>query len=156
MIKMEIPDKTTNQRGDTIIEVLMAIAVIGMVLGSSFGIVNRSLAIGRDSQERSEALKIAESQLEKLKTATSDPSNGFFSIPDSTYYCLDNSLQVLNNQDIEVIPRSTQYNAGCRLGSDQRYRASIKRDGNVFTVIARWDSIRGSTVESEVKMLYRT
>ncbi|MCA9323505.1 prepilin-type N-terminal cleavage/methylation domain-containing protein, partial [Candidatus Saccharibacteria bacterium] len=57
-----------SQRGDTIVEVLLAMAVIGMVLGAAFGIANRSVAIGRSAQERTEALKIAESQVELLKT----------------------------------------------------------------------------------------
>lgn len=75
-----------KQRGDTIIEVLLAMSVIGLVLGSSFGIANRSLAIGRAAQERTEALKIAESQLELLKefpdkiNAYSDPLNNEFCI----------------------------------------------------------------------------
>ena len=57
-----------KQRGDTIIEVLLAMSVIGVVLGSAFGIANRSLATGRAAQERTDALKIAETQLELLKT----------------------------------------------------------------------------------------
>lgn len=59
--------KYFKQRGDTIVEVLLAMAVIGMVLGVAYGIANRSVAIGRSAQERSEALKFAESQLELIK-----------------------------------------------------------------------------------------
>ena len=57
-----------NQIGDTIIEVLLAMSVIGLVLGAAFGIANRSVSIGQEAQERSEALKIAESQLELFKS----------------------------------------------------------------------------------------
>ncbi len=57
----------SKQRGDTIIEVLLAMSIIGLVLGSAFGIANRGVASGRSAQERTEALKIAESQLELLK-----------------------------------------------------------------------------------------
>jgi len=57
-----------RQRGDTIVEVLIAMSVIGLVLGASFGIANRATQTGRAAQERTEALKIAESQLELLKT----------------------------------------------------------------------------------------
>ncbi len=56
------------KRGDTIIEVLLAMSVIGIVLGAAFGIANRSIAMGQDAQERTEALKIAESQLELFKS----------------------------------------------------------------------------------------
>ena len=54
--------------GDTIIEVLLSMSIIGLVLGSAFGIANRSVNVGQDAQERSEALKIAESQLEQFKS----------------------------------------------------------------------------------------
>ncbi len=57
-----------NQKGDTIIEVLLAMSIIGLVLGASFGIANRSVQIGQSAQERTEALKIAESQLEIFKS----------------------------------------------------------------------------------------
>lgn len=57
-----------KQSGDTIIEVLLAMSIIGLVLGAAFGIANRSVQIGQNAQERTEALKIAESQLELFKS----------------------------------------------------------------------------------------
>lgn len=54
--------------GDTIIEVLLSMSIIGLVLGAAFGIANRSVQIGQNAQERTEALKIAESQLELFKS----------------------------------------------------------------------------------------
>ncbi len=56
------------QRGDTIIEVMLAMSIIGIVLGAAFGIANRSVSVGQDAQERTEALKLAETQLEIFKT----------------------------------------------------------------------------------------
>lgn len=58
----------SNNRGDTIVEVLLAMSIIGIVLGAAFGIANRSVNVGQDAQERTEALKIAESQLEIFKS----------------------------------------------------------------------------------------
>jgi prepilin-type N-terminal cleavage/methylation domain-containing protein len=48
------------QAGDTIIEVMLAMSIIGIVLGAAFGIANRSVSVGQDAQERTEALKLAE------------------------------------------------------------------------------------------------
>lgn len=56
-----------SQSGDTIIEVLLAMVVVGLSLGTAYGIANGALATGRNAQERSEAVKIAESQIELLK-----------------------------------------------------------------------------------------
>jgi len=82
---------SVRQRGDTIVEVLLAMAVVGMVLGSSFGIANRSLNIGRSAQERTQALKIAESQLELMKIAeesgvsiSTQTANFCLHVPDTT------------------------------------------------------------------------
>gem|GEM_PF-750790 len=153
----------TRQRGDTIIEVLLAMAVLGMVLGTSFGIVNRSLATGRDAQERSEATKLAESQLEKLKTASSDPDNGFFSISETSIYCITytritDTLEVVEfdtNGIIEDDVDLNTYAVECKAGPDGRYRMSIIRSENVFTVRTRWESIRGEQL-NEAKLTYRT
>ena len=150
----------SNQRGDTIIEVLLAMAVLGMVLGTSFGIVNRSLATGRDAQERSEATKFAESQLEKLKTASSDPENKFFDeafLPADSIYCVKDDLEAdkFDNGTIQEDVDLTTYSGSCKAGPDGRYRLSIIRSGNVFTVRARWNSIRGDQL-NEAKMTYRT
>ena len=57
-----------NERGDTIIEVLMCILVISMILAGAFASTNKNLQSVRDSQERAQAVKIAESQLERLRT----------------------------------------------------------------------------------------
>jgi prepilin-type N-terminal cleavage/methylation domain-containing protein len=56
------------QAGDTIIEVMLAMSIIGIVLGAAFGIANRSVSVGQDAQERTEALKLAETQLELFKS----------------------------------------------------------------------------------------
>lgn len=54
-------------KGDTIVEVMIAMVLVGSALVASYGIARRSLSQIRDAQERSEMLKIGESQLEALK-----------------------------------------------------------------------------------------
>lgn len=53
--------------GDTIVEVLIAIAILSVVLGGAYAIVNRSHTNIRQAQEHTEALKLGEEQLERLK-----------------------------------------------------------------------------------------
>lgn len=76
-----------RQRGDTIVEVLLAMTVIGAVLGASFGIANRSAQTGQAARERTEALKIAESQIELLKTYHEIPASGVSAR--TTPFCID-------------------------------------------------------------------
>jgi prepilin-type N-terminal cleavage/methylation domain-containing protein len=84
-----------KQSGDTIIEVLLAMSVIGLVLGAAFGIANRSVQIGQDAQERTEALKIAESQLEIFKSEFAGNTDLQTQLEDSPF-CLDNSKAILD------------------------------------------------------------
>lgn len=83
-----------RQAGDTIIEVLLAMSVIGLVLGMAFGIANRSVQIGQDAQERTEALKIAESQLEIFKSEFAG-SSALQARTEDAPFCLDTSTAVL-------------------------------------------------------------
>ena len=59
--------KRLTERGDTIVEVLIAISVMSLLIGGAFVLTNRSLQGTRAAQERLNALKLVESQLEQLK-----------------------------------------------------------------------------------------
>jgi type II secretory pathway pseudopilin PulG len=63
---------TSNQRGDTIIEVLLCIAIAGSVITGAYALASRSLAEGVSASEHSQAIKIAESQIEALKSRQRD------------------------------------------------------------------------------------
>jgi len=82
-----------KQLGDTIIEVLLAMSVIGLVLGMAFGIANRSVQIGQDAQERTEALKIVESQLEIFKSEYAGSADLQARTEDNPF-CLDTSTAI--------------------------------------------------------------
>ena len=62
-----------SQRGDTIVEVLIAIAVVSMVLGGAYATTNRSLQASRSAQEQGVALKLVETQIEQLKALADTP-----------------------------------------------------------------------------------
>src|SRR5690606_39104613 len=56
-----------REAGDTIVEVLIAIAVVSSVLAITYSIMNRNLLTMRDNQERTEAMKLAQGQIEALR-----------------------------------------------------------------------------------------
>jgi type II secretory pathway pseudopilin PulG len=64
------------QAGDTIVEVVIAIAVIATVLTGAFIVSSRSLTAVRDSEEHSEVLQQLQGQVELLRAAANIP--GFF------------------------------------------------------------------------------
>jgi type II secretory pathway pseudopilin PulG len=71
-------------RGDTIIEVLMSIAIVGAVIAGAYALASRSLAEGISASEHSTAIKMAETQVETLKSRQKDALNGQ-AIWDSNY-----------------------------------------------------------------------
>ena len=64
---MRNPFKTINQSGDTIVEVLFAGAVVGLIVVGSFVAANASIAQELRAQERSVALQYAQNQVEELR-----------------------------------------------------------------------------------------
>ena len=57
-----------GEAGDTIVEVLFAVVVIGMVLTGGYAVVNRSLLAEVDAQQHSTALGLTQTQIELLRT----------------------------------------------------------------------------------------
>lgn len=64
---MQLIIKLKNSTGDTIIEVLIALAVLGVIISAGYSIATRSLNGVQVANERSEATKLAEGQLEAFK-----------------------------------------------------------------------------------------
>ncbi len=70
-----------SNSGDTIVEVLFAIAVITAVLSASYAVTLRSLNDDLNNEDRSTAITLAEAQIEDLRTYVSSntlPSSGTF------------------------------------------------------------------------------
>jgi prepilin-type N-terminal cleavage/methylation domain-containing protein len=66
-----------GQAGDTIVEVMVVLAVLGLAIGISYATANRSLLNARQAQENSQATTAAQSQVEQLVSigcASSDPA----------------------------------------------------------------------------------
>lgn len=78
--------KNLRQAGDTIVEVLIAIAVVSAVLAGAFTSVRQSTQTTRSAQEQSEALKLAEAQLEQIKAAVTEGTPDVISIGS---FCID-------------------------------------------------------------------
>ncbi len=152
-----------NQAGDTILEVLIAMAVVSLTLSTSFASANRSLSNSRQSQERVIALKLAETQIEMVKNLViTDPAQVF----DATPYCFELSgakkyigySPTTNLTDNATVKTNfTQHDAdapGCV--QDGLFYPAILYDPltNLFTVIIRWTTFNSSTY-SESRIVYR-
>lgn len=66
-----------SDRGDTIIEVLISIAILSVILVGAYVTSNESLVNVRNAQEHSEAISLAQSQLEDLSAYLESGSSHF-------------------------------------------------------------------------------
>lgn len=164
-----------GRRGDTIVEVLIAIAIIGVVLSGAFVAINRDSNASLQVQERSQAIKLVETQLERLKGVASDPAKDVFNAATPGLFCLDGSLARqnlslaiipdLNADNLNAIP-SGNYPVNCVVdsggspysGSSQSvpFSVSLERttaDNHTFRARARWERAGGG--RDEIAITYR-
>lgn len=125
-----------NQRGDTIVEVVIAIAVISSVLTGAFYLTNHSTRAVRDAQEHAQALQLLQGQVEQLRAQA--PDNTWSALPAN--FCFDNATGA-----IKSLASSTTY--GCNAAD--YYNFVIERpptppangENALFKVKVQWDSI---------------
>lgn len=133
-----------NQAGDTIVEVLFAVIVVGVAIGLAYGVASRSLKSNRQAQERIEAVKFVESEAEQLKKIASQTPDGTGVFGQSQPFCL-----VLTNIVGADDPACTANN---------RYKLSITPTVSTtstkqFDVTATWDSLKGG--QENITVTYR-
>ena len=126
-----------DARGDTIIEVFIAIGIVSLVLTSAYAVTNRNTQIAQKIQEQGQAQKLVERQIELLRDFDG-------SISDSE--CLsDDPPQAISGDACKNIT------AG---GSGATYTLSIINKGDsVYAVSATWDVLGGQ--QANVTMYYR-
>ncbi len=149
-----------NQFGDTIIEVLIALTIISLAVGLAYGVATRSLKSARQSQERLEALKLVEGQVEQIKAlsySNPNPANDIFT--EGRVFCIDNGVKVtspsvaftdLNNDNLDQYAPQCIINGQYHLG----IKANSNGNSNEFSVYARWYGI-GGLAKEEVLNKYR-
>lgn len=64
------PDLRANQRGDTIVAILLSIAIIGSVIALAYFLINRSFALNLRARQRNQVIKLVQGQVEGLKSLT--------------------------------------------------------------------------------------
>lgn len=146
-----------NQRGDTIVEVLISIAVVSLILGGAYVTTNKSLKAERGAQERTDATKLVESQIESLKSiAADDPDALFKNAP--TNFCVTPTQQVV---------AAVQTNNTCRFSAsgangnttEPAYfiSASLTKTAGVNTVTIKnqWAAIESGSTTDAITMTYR-
>jgi prepilin-type N-terminal cleavage/methylation domain-containing protein len=146
------------QRGDTLIEVMISMAIVSLILGGAFATTRRSQTAVRNSQEHAEALKLIESQFEQLRANAVSPSPQVFT--QGVPFCMYGNAPISS-----VVPPGSldcvQDSSGAPTTKQPAYQMSVTRassnGGYLFTVQASWASAtgKGQSGESMVYRLYQ-
>ncbi len=89
--------KFLNSAGDTIVEVLISIAVLSIIIVGAYVSANHSTLVLRDTKEHTDALALAQNQVESLISwYQNNTTGGTVPVPFGSYFCFDNSLHVVN------------------------------------------------------------
>lgn len=132
-----------GEKGDTIVEVLITITVISSVLVGAYITTNKNIASTQDAQERTQALKLVETQVENLRSKTSTVISGG---------CFDSTGTPRDGSGIscDISPNGP--------GTQPTYTMKIVPDAGgsgVYTVTGMWDSLVNGVGKSNVTMYYR-
>ncbi len=154
-----------NQKGDTIVEVMIAMAVASLVIGSAYSISNKSLANSRQAQEHSEAARIAQSQIEQIRQFARLATVSSPLFQPNRAFCVGTNGQLT---EITGMPASevskpgndaTRYPGGCQNLGSVNYRVGFTKNStdpfntNTFSVYVNWDGATGK--QDQVSMSYR-
>lgn len=161
---MKYHNQQTN--GDTIVEVLVAMAVVGVILAGAFVTINRNIRNVRGAQERGEALQSLQGQLEGLRSATTSVQG----LAVGTAFCMNSATPpapitgftggIPANQDADGFG---EYPSGCNINTNEPiYHISIVKTSHdtssntdVYILRIRWlavDFAGNDEVELEYKI----
>lgn len=136
-----------NQKGDTIIEVVIAIVIVSIVLVGAYTSATGSLNLITEAQQHMKALGLAQNQVEDLRAKSTSLSSSEYSV--GSKFCF-NSLNI-------AVPYVGATPPACTQGI---YTSEIISQGNnygtgnyQFQVYVTYPSITGAT--GNVGLLYR-
>jgi len=146
--------KKLSDGGDTIVEVIIVLAVLGLAVSISYATASRSLLDTRQAQEASQAAELIHAQLEALRTMANNPptingtANPDYIFPATTppQYCVS-----VDNADIAHVALLTDpictppaggslYNLTIDFTS---ISATPGKSGGHFKIQATWDDVEG-------------
>lgn len=146
-----------NQTGDTIVEVLIVIAIISSVLGGAYAMTNRNVNNNQQAQEHSQALKVAESQLEQLKSYIAAHPEAQPAVNEN--FCMNLNANTIEKKTFTytgvgaTLPTTDDYYPEECQKNDGRYMTGIKRTGETYTVYISWDG--PTNTRGQISLAYK-
>ena len=146
-----------RDRGDTIVEVMVVLAVLGLAIGISYATANRSLLATRGAQENSQATELLQAQIEQVRALSTVTGSAIYTTLFNRF-CIDTS-----NLSVVAFPNSgpltqtntTTYPAACGPINTYYYiSVSYNNADDSFTAKAYWADVQGQGLDSST-LIYR-
>lgn len=152
-----------NNNGDTIVEVLIALAVLSLAFVISYATANAALLASQNAQEHSLALEYLDAQIEALRYVANQPNQ--LIIPQSEFhhsnsaFCLQpGGSDVSSSAPFNPSHNASSYPPSCRLAANGfSYYVDIQPDpslDNDFHVQIWWNGLGKLGIQSE-ELSYR-
>ncbi len=150
---MSLRSTINNTFGDTIIEVMVVLAILGSGIAISYSSVSRSLSLSQDAKERMEATQLLQTQIEYVREAVLNPNSRIgTAMATSTHqsgnvFCFTNSASIynFNSTDISNMNKSEPiYPKSCTQSLFSYYIVYTENNSaHIFDAESRWPSILG-------------
>jgi prepilin-type N-terminal cleavage/methylation domain-containing protein len=132
-----------GQKGDTIVEVMIVLAVLGTAVSISYVTANRSLLAARAAYENSHGTSLLQSQLEQLRTMPDlekqgAPNTNVF-VP-TTPFCIVNQQVQAPGGTPDPCLRDSIYNMSIVYTPDD---AAAPKAGGTYVLTGSWDNVAG-------------
>lgn len=134
-----------NNRGETIVEVLISTAIIGIVIAATYSLAINSINVIRNAQEREDATAAAKSQIELITGLGPNPLT-----QTSTNFCLDTTGKIISGTCSNY--RSDIYNENFNVNVSYLSSPSINIYGFLYKISVNWVGV--SSKNNNVTMYY--
>lgn len=142
-----LTSRFASQRGDTIVEVSLALTVLALVLGTSSVLASRNTKTLQTSQENTYALRVAQGQLEYVKSYIATHSAA---MPTATnaQFCMANATTKVTDLESNSCKKQNG-------GADYKIKieSSPSDDGYSVKAIVTWDTLTGTP--GNIELMYR-
>ena len=138
----------SESRGDTIVEVILATALIASAIGLAYSMSNHNLSSGISAGQRSQALSLAQAQIERIKNAYLTNS------PALDSYKIDKPFCILGDGSEEDVSKT---GTKCANFGSSPYSITVNYNKTtlVFTTDVSWFSNSNNTGQDQLTLYYK-
>lgn len=142
------PARPKGSGGDTIVEVILATALIAAATGLAYSMSNHNLSNGVSAGQRSQALSLAGAQIERIKNAYLTNS------PLLASYKIDKPFCILSDGSEEDVSRSGSKCANFG-GNPYSVAVNYNKTTLVFTTDVSWSSNSNNSGQDQLTLYYK-